>query len=104
MDIANNAIGSDVKDRRIGILIDGNDYFRRLHTGDMLDRTRNAAGNVELGADGLSGLTHLVRVGDPSLINCTSRCCNSAAECFCQLLNHLKILSATEPAPPGHDY
>src|SRR5512144_1213772 len=46
MDVADDAVGRDVEDGRVGILIDGHDYFRRLHAGHVLDRAGDAAGDV----------------------------------------------------------
>src|SRR5512147_2522042 len=91
MDVADDTVGRDVENGRIGVLVDGNDNFRRLHARDMLDRAGDAAGDVQLGTDGLPGLAHLVGVGDPSLIDRAPRRGDCAAEGLCELLDQIKV-------------
>jgi len=52
-------------DGGILVLVDGQDEVGFLHTGQMLDGAGDAAGDVELGGDGLAGGPDLVVVGDP---------------------------------------
>src|SRR5882672_1427322 len=49
----------DLEDRRLFVLVDRHDDLRVLHAGQMLDRTRNADRDVELGRHHLAGLAHL---------------------------------------------
>ena len=37
--VAYNAVGSDFKNRRVGVAVDGNDDIRILHTHQMLNRS-----------------------------------------------------------------
>ena len=64
--IANNTVVCNVKDGGIGIFVDGDDDVGAGHTGQMLDGTGDTASDVEFGTHGLSGLTHLMAVGDPA--------------------------------------
>ena len=61
--IANQAVIGDLEDRRIGILVDGDDDFRLLHPGKVLDGAGNTDGNVKLRGDDLAGLTDLIVIG-----------------------------------------
>ena len=48
--IGDQAVIGDLEDRRFLVLVDGDDDLGVLHAGQMLDRPRNADGNIELGA------------------------------------------------------
>ena len=61
--IANQAVIGDLEDRRIGILVDGDDDFRLLHPGKVLDGAGNTDGDVKLRGDDLAGLTDLIVIG-----------------------------------------
>src|ERR1043165_4458220 len=50
------AVVGDAEDRRLGVLVDGDDHLGILHAGEMLDRAADADGDVELGRDDLAGL------------------------------------------------
>ena len=49
-----------LEDRGVGVVVNGDDDIRGLHTGQVLYSAGNAAGDVELGANGLAGLSYLV--------------------------------------------
>src|SRR5215831_9652035 len=61
--IGNEAVVRDLKDRRLFVLIDGDDHLGILHAGEMLDRARDADRDIELGGYHLPGLAHLPVVG-----------------------------------------
>src|SRR5215218_7136647 len=61
--IADEADVGDLEDRRLVVLVDGDDGLGILHPGEVLDGARNADGNVELRSDDLAGLANLVIVG-----------------------------------------
>ena len=86
MHIADDAVGGNAEDGRIGVLVDRDDDVGRLHAGQVLDGAGDAARDVELGADGLAGLADLVRVGDPAFVHGAPRRSNSAAEGLGQFL------------------
>src|SRR5262245_56400927 len=60
--IAYEAVVGDLEDRRVGILVDGDDHLGIFHAGEMLDGAGNADGDIELGRHHLPGLTDLVVV------------------------------------------
>ena len=64
-----DAIVGNLKDGGGVVLVDSDDAFGVLHTGQMLDGAGNAQGHVDLRVDGLAGLAHLVSVSDPASVN-----------------------------------
>src|SRR5437667_9401027 len=63
--VADDAEIRHLKDRRVGVGVDGHDRLRSLHAGQVLDRARDAAREGEVGLHGLAGLTDLDRRGHP---------------------------------------
>ena len=51
------------EDRCFGVLVDRHDHLGVLHARQMLDRSRDAAGNVQLRRHDLARLAHLQVVG-----------------------------------------
>src|SRR5439155_8938520 len=51
--IADDSVVGHLEDRRVLVLVDRDDDFRRAHPRQVLDRARDADGDVERGADGL---------------------------------------------------
>src|SRR5580658_408261 len=47
--VADDAVVGDLEDRRLFILVDGDDHFRILHPGKVLDGARDADRDIELG-------------------------------------------------------
>src|ERR1035438_1099234 len=64
--IADNPIVGNFENRSIRIFIDGYDGARPLHPHQVLNRTGDADGHVQLGTHGLSRTTHLPLHGKPS--------------------------------------
>src|SRR5207253_11451207 len=58
--IADQADVRDLEDRRLLVLVDGDDRLGILHPGKMLDRARNADRDIDFGRDNLAGLPDLV--------------------------------------------
>src|SRR5581483_1986940 len=52
--VADDAVISDFKDRRLLVLVDRDNRARALHPDELLDRARNADGEVEFRRDGLT--------------------------------------------------
>ena len=52
----------NLENRRFLILVDGDDDLAVLHTGKMLDGTRDADSDIQVGGDDLAGLANLVVV------------------------------------------
>ncbi len=65
-DVAYDAIIGDFEDGSFRVAVDGNDGFAFVHTGEMLDRSGDTDGDVELGLNGFSGLADLFGVGAPA--------------------------------------
>src|SRR5690348_13561818 len=61
-EVAHQPVVGDLEDRRLGILVDGDNHLAVLHPREVLDRPGNADGDVELGGDDLAGLPDLVVV------------------------------------------
>src|SRR5207244_4108395 len=59
----------DLEDRGLGVGVDGDDRSARLHAGEVLNRPRDAEGEVDLGLDGLPGLSDLTRIRHPAGVN-----------------------------------
>jgi hypothetical protein len=71
-----------------------------LHADAVLDRARNAGGDVELGANRLAGLAHLAVRGHPAGLD--QRACRAdlGAEHLGEIPDQLKILGRFRPRPP----
>ena len=62
--IANYSITRLFKDRSIRVLVDRHDQFCVPHPNQMLDRAGDAAGDVQIRRDDLTGLPNLVGIGN----------------------------------------
>jgi len=62
--IPNQTVIRHLEDRRIRILVDGNDDLGFLHPGQMLDGAGDADREVKLRRDDLAGLADLVVIRD----------------------------------------
>jgi len=61
--VGDQAVVGHLEDRRIAVLVDGDDDLGVLHAGQVLDGAGNADGDVEFRSHDLAGLTHLIVVG-----------------------------------------
>ena len=68
MYIPDNTEVRDLEDRRTRILIDRNDDLRILHTSQMLDCARDAARDIQVRTDRLTGLADLTVFDVPLLL------------------------------------
>src|SRR5881392_2704889 len=57
--VGDDPVVGDPEDRRLGILVDGDDHLRRAHPGQVLDRARDAEAHIELGRNRPAGLADL---------------------------------------------
>jgi hypothetical protein len=64
----------------VGVFVDGDDQLRVSHTNEVLDRARDAAGDVQVGGDDFACLTDLVGVGDVSAVHCRAGSADCAAK------------------------
>src|SRR5690242_4862703 len=98
--VADQAIVGDREDRRVGILVDGDDDLRILHAGEVLDRAGYATGNVEVGGNHLAGLADLEVVRRIAGIDSGARCTDRRAKLVGNRLEiFLEILRRLESAP-----
>ena len=58
-EIGDQAVIGDLEDRRLLVLVDGDDDLGILHAGEMLDGAGDADRDVEVGRDDLAGLADL---------------------------------------------
>jgi hypothetical protein len=61
--VGDEPVVRDLEDRRVGVLVDRDDDLAVLHAGEVLDRSRDADGDVELRRDDLAGLPDLQSLG-----------------------------------------
>src|SRR6478735_11881603 len=64
-EVSDDAEVDELEDRGLVVLVDRDDRLGRLHAGAVLDRTGDAARDVELRAHLLAGLADLRGVGVP---------------------------------------
>src|SRR5205085_8323508 len=64
--VADDAEVGDAEDRRLRVLVDGDDVLAALHADHVLRRAGDAAGDVQVRLHDLAGLTDLVRVRAPA--------------------------------------
>src|SRR5262245_17806716 len=57
--IGHEAVVGDLEDGRVAVLVDGDDDLGSLHPGEVLDRARDADGEVERRGHDLAGLPDL---------------------------------------------
>ena len=68
--ITDDAVGGNIEDGGVLVLVDGDDGLGVLHAGHVLDSTGDAQGNIDAGMHGLAGLADLMvgrqpaRIGD----------------------------------------
>src|SRR5262249_6642780 len=72
-EIRHDAVVGDLEDRRLRVLVDRDDDFRRPHAGEVLNRAGNAEAEVELGRDRASRLSDLEAMRPPSRVDRRAR-------------------------------
>ena len=101
--IANQPVIRDLEDRRIGILVDGDDDLRFLHPGQMLDRPGDADGDVKLRRDDLAGLADLVVVRHEAGIDGGTGGAEGGTELVGKRFEQLVVVLATAQATTTGD-
>src|SRR5207247_7636669 len=81
-----------LEDRRVRVLVDRDDHARALHADLVLDRARDAAGDVELRRDRLAGLPDLRGVRVPARVDDRARGRDGTAERLGELLDEREVL------------
>src|SRR5581483_6704754 len=101
--VANDTEVSNGEDGRVLIFADGDDVFGTLHTGEVLDGTADATGNVERGLYRLAGLSDLVTVGQPARIDDGAGRTGRTAESSSKLFHQVEIVGFAQAAPTTDD-
>src|SRR4051794_7203562 len=78
--IADDTEVGDAEDGRFRIFVDRDDVLRRRHPRQMLDRTRDATGDVEIRADDATRLSDLMLMIDPARVDGRARSANGTAD------------------------
>src|SRR5207247_2982614 len=90
--VADDAEVGVLEDRRVRVLVDGDDHVRALHAHLVLDRTGDADGDVEPRRDGLAGLADLRRIRVPARVDDRARRGDGATERLGQFLDQREVL------------
>src|SRR5262245_36552811 len=96
--VAGNAVVGDFEDRRVRVLVDGNDGPRALHADDVLNRAGDTERDVELGRHGLARAADLPLHRQPARIADRTRRGQLGAERLGQLLRHRQVLLPLDAA------
>src|SRR6202795_890948 len=91
---ADDGVGGDLEDRRLGILVDRADHLRRAHAGQVLDGARDAEAQVELGRDRAAGLADLEAMRPPARVHRGARGADRRAHHLGKLLEDDEVLRA----------
>src|SRR3546814_4551643 len=65
-EVGHEAVFGNLEDRRLLVLVDGDDDLRILHAGEMLDGSGDTDGHVEVGSPHFPGLAVVVVVAHAS--------------------------------------
>src|SRR4051812_23369264 len=98
VEVAHDAEVGELEDRCVRVLVDRDDVLRALHADLVLDRARDAGGEVELRRHRLAGLPDLARVREPAGVDHRPRRGDGAAEGARQLFELLEALGVAEAA------
>ena len=101
--VADDAEVGDREDRRLLVLVDGDDVLRALHAHHVLGGAGDAGGDVDGRLHDLAGLADLVAVGHPAGVDDGPRRAGRALQQLGQLLDHLVLAGLAEAAAAGHD-
>ena len=69
VEVAHDTQVSNAEDGSELVLVDGDDEVTLFHTCQVLDGTADTASHVEVGTDGLTGLTYLYLVRHHTVVN-----------------------------------
>ena len=104
IEVRDQSVIGDLENRRVLILVDGDDHLGILHAGEMLDRAGDADGDIEFRRHHLAGLPDLPVVRRIAGIHRRARGANAGAELVGQRLDVFgEILAALHGAAAGDD-
>ena len=99
--IGHQAVIGHLEDRRLLVLVDGDDDLAVLHAGQMLDRAGNADRDIQVGRHDLAGLADLVVVRHEARIHRRARGADGGAQLVGDRVEQLEILAVLHAAPAG---
>lgn len=101
--VADQPVVGDLEDRRLRVLVEGDDDLAVLHPGQVLYRAGDPDGDIEIGRDDLAGLPNLVVVGNITRINGRARGADGGPQLVGEFLDQSEIFRAAEAPPAGDD-
>ena len=101
--VADDRIMCYFENGRIGIGIDGDNFFRLLHAGAMLDGAGNSDRKIELGTNGDSGLPNLPFMRNETGIDRRPAARHFPADRMRKLMNKLEAFFGSHPVASGND-
>src|SRR5215210_2333560 len=104
VEVADDPEVGELEDRGVRVLVDRDDVLRGLHADLVLDRARDARGEIQLRRDGLARLADLGGVGVPARVDHRARGRDRAAERARELLERLEALGLAEAAPARDEH
>src|SRR5215468_3219819 len=103
-EVGHEAVVGDLEDRRLLVLVDGDDHLAVLHAREMLDGAGDADGDVEVGRDDLAGLPDLELVRHEAGVDRRAAGADRGVELVGDALEQLEVVAALHAAAAGdHD-
>ena len=103
--ISDQPIVGDLKNRRLLILVDGDDHLAVFHSREMLDRAGNSDSDIEVGCDNFASLPHLLIVGHEAGIDGGARGADARRSACPQVVRYIReVVAASHTAAAGNDY
>ncbi|KAF1854083.1 hypothetical protein Lal_00005300 [Lupinus albus] len=101
--VGDEAVVGDLEDRRLLVLVDGDDDLAVLHAGQMLDGARDADGDIEVRRDDLAGLADLIVVRDEAGIDGGAAGTDGGPQLVGDGFQQVEIVARLHAAPAGND-
>src|SRR5271166_344249 len=101
--VADDGVRCKIEDRRILILVDGDDDVGRLHPHAVLNRTGDAGSDIELRPHGLTRLAHLPIGAHPTGLHHRPCGAHFRAQHLGKIPHQLKVLRTLQ-TPAARDY
>src|SRR5436309_334636 len=78
--VGDDSVIGNIKDRGVGVLVNGNDDLAVLDAGHVLSRTGDASRNIKVGGNDFAGLADLKLVWGDAAVDGGSSCSSGAAQ------------------------